>query len=669
MKSKTDTPAPHPVVFEEFFQLGLEESISPFITANTRSWGAHLHLKGAIIAALMLLLSFVLSYHAEWRPISHFCLLLVYFFAGIPSLIDAIEDLSLGDVNIDVLMTLAAFSSVLIGSGMEGGLLLVLFCLSGAMEETVTAKARSNLNNLYKLSPTKACVIEDNGLLIERAISDIVPGTVILIKSGQVVPLDGVVIEGISSVNLVHLTGENLPVLKQKGDTVPAGARNLEGTLTIEVTHSSADSTLSHIIKLVTEAQEAKPYLQRWFDNLSQGYAVTIILLCLFFAMTLPLILPIPLFGVEGSIYRALAFLIAASPCALIIAIPIAYLSAIGACARRGILLKGGIFLDALASCKAIAFDKTGTITTGELTCEGMEGLEAYPIPDTNFALSTAVAMERNSTHPLAKSILAYASQKPLPTVRLSEFKTLPGYGLQAKVQSGDNALLETFIGSADFITSKLPSHLVQRLLAKKKAYEEQGKSLSVLMIGTQAYLFHFKDTPRVSIKDTIKALQHHWDITPIMLTGDHDKSARAVAEAVGIKEYYADLKPEDKLEHVAKLSSEKGLAMIGDGINDAPALARATVGIGMGKVGSTAALDASDIILLQDNIEQLDWLFAKAMATKRIVRQNLWLAAAAIVVASVPALSGYIPLWLAVLLHEGGTVLVGLNGLRLLKL
>jgi cation transport ATPase len=304
----------HPVLFEEFFELGMEESSSPFLTPSSRRWGVNLSLKASLSAAFLLLVAFICTYFPQLVPLSHFLLILVYFLAGIPYLIESIEDLLNFDVNIDVLMTLAAFSSVLIGSGMEGGLLLVLFAISGAIEHSVETKAKSSISSLRKLSPTKASVIEADGTLIDRSINDVTVNTKILVKAGQIVPLDGLVIDGISSVNMVHLTGENMPVTMKKGDDVPAGARNLEGALTLKVTHTSADSTLTKIIKLVTEAQEAKPNLQRWFDKLSRGYALSIIFLAFFFALSLPFILGLPVLGREGSIYRGLAFLIADFP-------------------------------------------------------------------------------------------------------------------------------------------------------------------------------------------------------------------------------------------------------------------------------------------------------------------------------------------------------------------
>lgn len=653
----------------EFFEFGQQESVSPFLQPTSRSWSINLTLKAAILAAVLLLLSFVGSLFPETAPLANILLIGVYFLAGVPSLIESIEDLIDGEINIDILMTLAAFSSIFIGSGLEGGLLLVLFALSGAMEDAVTNKAKGALSSLHQLSPTKASVIEADGTLIEKAVRMIPIGTRVLVKAGQIIPLDGEVVEGTSSVNLVHLTGENFPVTKTVGDTVPAGGRNLEGALTIVVTKTSADSTLTRIIELVTQAQEAKPRLQRWFDKASRAYAMTIISLSLFFALVLPWILSIPFLGYEGSVYRALAFLIAASPCALIIAIPIAYLSAVSACAQQGILLKGGITLDALASCRAIAFDKTGTLTTGELTCLAIEPLYANTglTPTNEDALAVAYALERNAVHPIASAIVKYAQTKKSSLASLSQFTSIPGYGLKAIVSlPGGNQ--EAYIGRPSYIADKLAPPLQQALLKRTAEIEAQGELLAVLIIGPTPFIFRFRDTPRPHIGDMLRAVKQR-GMELVMLTGDHFNSAKKIADELSFNEFHADLTPEEKLQYVSRLAEQKGLAMIGDGVNDAPALARATVGICMGKVGSSAAVDAADVVLLHDNIELLDWLIDKAKQTQKIVKQNLILATSAILIASLPALAGIVPLWLAVVMHEGGTVLVGLNALRLLRI
>lgn len=661
------------LLFDDFFNLGFQETTSPFLTPASRAFGANLTLKAALIASVLLLVAFILKMISFHPSLYNLLLIFVYFLAGIPALIESIEDIASFEINIDILMTLAAFSSVLIGSPMEGALLLVLFAISGSLEDSVTMKAKQSIQSLQKLSPTKATVITDKGSHIEKSVKDIKPGTTILVKAGEIVPLDGKVIAGISSVNLVHLTGENMPVTKQPGDAVPGGGKNLEGALTLLVENSSQDSTIAKIVRLVTEAQDAKPNLQRWFDRLSQAYAMAIIMLAVLFTAILPWLLDIPLLGVEGSLYRSLAFLIAASPCALIIALPIAYLSAISNSASHGILLKGGIALDALASCKAIAFDKTGTVTLGELEC-----IEIKPLKNSNLlrAHQVALVLERNTVHPIASAVISYCSKwndTPLPL--LDKFTSLPGYGLQGEITFEDGNQL-AYMGKPEYIADKLSSSDNSALDLVIEDFTKNGDAVAVLLLEpaaantnfeTEIYVFRFQDTIRPKMKETIASLKSR-GIETLMLTGDHHNSAHKIAKEVGIDEYRADLKPEDKLRIISELSKKQHLAMVGDGVNDAPALARATIGICMGKVGSTSAIEAADVVLLNDNIEKLDWLFGTAYLTKRIVKQNVILATLAILIASVPALAGIIPLWLAVIMHEGGTVLVGLNSLRLLR-
>lgn len=638
-------------LFEEYFD-SEEEYFSPFITADSRNWGKSLPMKASLLAAFLLLLSFALSFSPQFAPLSMGLLIAVYFLAGIPSLIESIEDLSNFSINIDVLMTLAAFGSVLIGSPMEGGLLLVLFSLSGAMEELVTSKAKGAIKELHKLSPTKAWIINSSGAYLQKSVKDVKIGDKILIKSGEVIPLDGLVIEGASSVNLVHLTGENLPVTKKKGDIVPAGGKNLEGSLVVSVTHTSLDSTLAKIISLVTEAQDAKPALAQWFDKLSRRYATTIILAAAFFAAVLPWWLNIPFLGEEGGLYRSLAFLIAASPCALIIAIPIAYLSSLGIAARKGILLKGGITLDALASVKAIGFDKTGTLTTGNIICTHFEG--------DDEALAIAYAMEVNATHPIAKAIQNYAEAKQIKIASISHFKTQPGYGVEALTDKN----IPVYLGN----TEGIPEEILAPKLGQIDAIKATGQLIAIMTIGNEVYLFQFQDTPRPHAKEMLASLKSHSGLKLVMLTGDHPSAAKKIADEMGIDDFRAELKPEDKLRAISELAEKEPIAFVGDGINDAPALARATVGISMGKGGSRAAIDAADVVLLHDNLHSLEWLFNKAHETQTVVKQNLFIATLAIFIAAVPSLLGYVPLWVAVVMHEGGTLLVGLNGLRLLR-
>jgi len=631
----------------------MEESISPFLTDKSRPFAKNLSLKSSILGAIFLSLAFAFKFH--YPPLSNLLLIFSYFFAGTRALINTVEDLKNLEINIEVLMTLAAFLSILIGSAMEGALLLVLFSISGAMEETVTKKSKGAVTSLQELSPTFATLVDENGGTIERSVREVSVGDSLLIKAGEIVPLDGNVISGSSFVNLVHLTGESEPLSKQVGDEIQAGAQNLDGTLTIKVTRTSSDSTLMRIISLISEAQEAKPKVQRFLDKFSKTYATTIICLSFFFAIVMPFIFHIPFLGDEGSIYRALAFLIAASPCALIIATPTAYLSALSACAKRGILLKGGTTLDALAQSTSVAFDKTGTLTTGQLTCVEVIPLGQSSI-DRKQALTAAASLEQYSSHPIGDAIRALAKKENIGLKEIQEFRNISGLGLEGKLDGKEIA-----IGNLPFLKEKCPNTSFESL-------SKSDKVLALLLIDGNIFVFEFEDELRAEVAETVDHLKQKLGMTPIMLTGDHKASADRVAKQVGIDSIYADLRPDDKLKTISSLSEKGHVAMVGDGINDAPALARATVGISMGNIGSGAAIEASDIVLLQDELTNLTYLVKKSRATARLVKENLTLALAVILLATTPALLGFIPLWLAVILHEGGTLLVGLNSLRLLR-
>lgn len=646
-----------PYFFDDFFASGLSESVSPFLTKSSRSWGKHLPMMRAIIGAFLWVIAFTFSFtHQEF---SFLFIPIIYFLCGIPSLVSAIDDLKNLEININILMTAAAFLALFLGSALEGALLFVLFDLSSSMEHMVTQKAKNSLHNLNQLRPMLAYVIKPDGLLIETFVKDIEIGTHILIKAGEVVPLDGNVIAGQSAVNLVHLTGESLPVVKKKGDEVPSGASTIDGSLTLEVTRISGDSTISKIIQLISNAQETKSTSQRWLDVFGKRYTFAIFAITIALALSLPFIFSISYFGKEGAIYRSLAFLIAASPCALIIATPTTYLSAISSCAKKGIILKGGAILDVLSHCSILALDKTGTITEGNLQCTNIEALDSNSRYSIDQALTFAASLETHSSHPIATAICTFAKTKKLPIRKIEDFVSKPGFGLQGKI---DNA--SVLIGLPDFILSSFPEKNKQIESIKNAA----NQTITLCSIEGSLFLFYFEDPIREDSFSLIKKILTNKHLAPIMLTGDNLKSATVVANKLNIKEIYADLRPEDKLSHIANLSKKTGLIMVGDGINDAPALARATVGISMGKIGSKTAIDASDVILYNDDLGLIHWLYEKAKKTTKILKQNFILALFIICFASIPALLGIVPLWLAVTLHEGGTLLVGCNSLRLLK-
>ena len=656
--------------FDQFFLSGLDPSVSPFLSANSQKWGKSLSLKNSLFALFFLLLA-----HAVANinlPFSYFLLTIIYFLLGTPAILKTSQDIFKITVNINVLMTLAAFLSILIGSPYEGALLLVLFALANALTEQVTFKTKSAIHELNKINPTKVLLLKEDGTFIEKSIKEIAVGDQLLIKAGEIVPLDSVVISGSSTLNLEHLTGESTPVLAKSGDTIPSGAKNREGSLTIKVLKTFTSSTLNTIIRLIQSAQEQKPKIQTFFDNFSKVYALSIIGLTVIFALTLPLFFNLPYLGAEGSFYRSLAFLIASSPCALILAVPAAYLSAISSAAKKGVILKGGIVLDALASIKKIAFDKTGTLTKGTLKLLLLEKINSSPSDSSasaieklseKEALAIAASLEKGAKHPIANAISAAAAAQKLALLPIENLKVIPGYGVEGelllsqetnkKATAQNNSKIKVFLGHPAYLKAE---HLLQK---------SQGSVF--LFVQDTVFAFQFEDLVKDRSKELISTLKK-MKLRSLMLTGDSKPNAKKISDALGLDEYYAELKPEDKLELISKFSHTSAMAMVGDGINDAPALAKATVGISMGQIGSATAVEASDVILIKDDLLVLPWLFKKADKTQLIVKENIMLALGVIVCASLPALLGWIPLWVAVLLHEGGTVLVGLNGLRLLK-
>lgn len=652
-------------VLTEFISSGHTETISPFLTQESRKWAKNLSLKISLITFVLLALAFSLSFNPTLLPLSYLFQVIIFFIAGVPALIEAIEKLESFKVNIDVLMVLAAFLSIFIGSSLEGALLLVLFSISHSLEHFVENKAMSTLNQLNKMAPSLALIINAEGKLIERSVKDVQVNELILVRAGEVLPLDGKVIEGSSSLDVSHLTGEHMPITVSEGMEVPAGAINIEGSLKVLVTRTGNKSTISRIIQLICEANNTKPKLQTWFDRFGQRYSLFIIISSLIFALFMPVVISgLPYFGQEGSIYRALSYLIAASPCALIIAVPIAYISAINSSAKLGIILKGGITLDALAKVRSVAFDKTGTLTSGELECLEIKTIEGEAVEDLEKVLSIAKGLEEHALHPVAKAIVHYAEYRGVSPTTARDCKATPGHGIQGKVDYKDETY-SVAIGSLSYVASQTEGSIKERLVAY---HNSEGHLMTALRIGQEVYLFQFVDHLRPDAQKVLKQLKDELNLKTYILSGDNDLSVQRIAKNLNVDQYFGQLKPEDKLRLIEKFSERESLAMVGDGINDTPALARASVGISLGKIGEHMGSEISDVVLIKNDLSLIYKLFLKAKKTLRIVKQNVILASLIIAIISIPALFGIIPLWLAVVCHEGGTVLVGLNSLRLLK-
>ncbi|XP_078443808.1 heavy metal atpase 1 isoform X4 [Wolffia australiana] len=635
------------------------------------------------------------------KPFQQATSLLAFPLVGISSAHDSLLDIVAGRVNIHVLMALAAFASLFMGNALEGGLLLAMFNLAHIAEEYFTSRSMIDVKELKENHPEFALVLETNGedqpqfsdLKYRKVpVHDIDVGAFLLVRAGEAVPVDVEVYRGASTVTIEHLTGEAKPLERKVGDRIPGGARNLEGMMVVKATKAWEDSTLNKIMQLTEEGQLNKPKLQRWLDEFGERYSKLVMALSLAVAILGPLLFKWPLIGSpvnRGSIYRALGLMVAASPCALAVA-PLAYATAISACARKGILLKGGYVLDSLASCGIVAFDKTGTLTTGKLMCKAIEPIHGHSGSGSDFAdssccipdcekeaLAVAAAMEEGTTHPIGRAVVAHSVGKNLPRVSIESFECLPGRGLFATLACATSETEEPIhrrasIGSVEYIASLCQSDTESQRIKEAAKSSVYGSDLvqAALSIDQKVTLFHFEDEPRVEVVEVVSALRRDLNLRVMMLTGDHEFSARRLAAAVGIDEAFSNLQPGDKLNHIKTVSrdSGNGLIMVGDGINDAPALAAATVGMVLAQRASATAVAVADVLLLQDNLSGVPFCVAKAKQTTALVKQSVGLALFCIVLAAAASVLGVLPLWLTVLLHEGGTLLVCLNSIRALN-
>ncbi|CAD6335687.1 unnamed protein product [Miscanthus lutarioriparius] len=662
------------------------------------------HLQACCISLGLLLIAAACPHVALLNSVGRLqaALIAVAFpLVGVSAALDALVNIADGRINIHVLMALAAFASIFMGNALEGGLLLAMFNLAHIAEEYFTSKSMFDVKELKENHPEFALLLETSGeepvqfsnlSYTKVPVHDLEVGSHILVRAGEAVPVDGEVYQGSSTVTIEHLTGETKPLERTVGDAIPGGARNLEGMMIVKVTKSWEDSTLNRIVQLTEEGQLNKPKLQRWLDEFGEYYSRVVVALSLGVALLGPLLFKWPFFGnsvCRGSIYRGLGLMVAASPCALAVA-PLAYATAISSLASKGILLKGGHVLDALSSCQSIAFDKTGTLTTGKLMCKAIEPIHGHlgvknghsnPSCCTpnceSEALAVAAAMEKGTTHPIGRAVLDHSVGKELPVVAVESFECLPGRGVAAtlsgvKVRENENELSEASIGSVDYISSLYRSNGESeqiRAAVKSSAYGPEFVQ-AALSVDKKVTLFHFEDEPRSGVCEVISTLREKAKLRIMMLTGDHESSAHRVAKCVCIEEVHFSLKPEDKLNKVKAVSREGGggLIMVGDGINDAPALAAATVGMVLAQRASATAVAVADVLLLQDNICGVPFCIAKARQTTSLVKQSVALALTCIVFAALPSVLGFLPLWLTVLLHEGGTLLVCLNSIRALN-
>ena len=645
------------VVTEQPLQPKAAEEKKPFIPEG------QLEIAFTAVNALTGLAAF-LGALAGLNPIAVAVLYTVSYIAGgYFGLLASLKGLKEKTLNVDLLMIVAALGAALVGSPAEGAMLLFLFSLSNTLQSYAMDRSRKAIEKLLDLRPAVATV-RRGSRLVSLPIEQLTLGDVVVVRPGERFPIDGEVISGESEVDQATITGESLPVHKSSGESVFASTLNGTGALEIRVTRLAADTTLARIVQMVEEAQVTKANTQRALDEFEQKYAV-------FVLAAAALLILVPWLGLgqafQPTFYRAMTWLVVASPCALVISTPASILSAIANAARNGILFKGGVHLERTAALKVLAFDKTGTLTSGKPSLTQVYAL------DGNEAelLRLAGALEARSEHPLAKAIVAaaHAANPELPTA--NEFRAIPGQGVEARVELGAEGESPVLWMGNERLFSERGVVLPADLLARGREMESEGQTAMYLYQRSAEKflgLVAVADTLRPDAIEMIKGLKAAGIERVVMLTGDNPRVAAKIAAKAGVDEFHAGLLPQDKVTVLQSLQKKYGpVAMVGDGVNDAPSLATADIGIAMGGGGTDVAIETADVVLMSDDLRKIPFAIGLARQSKKVVWQNLTFSLAVIVLLVASAFGAHLALPLGVFGHEGSTVLVVLNGLRLL--
>lgn len=578
-----------------------------------------------------------------------------YLAGGVTAAIGAIQNLLQKKLDIDLLMVLAALGAAWVGEARDGAILLFLFSLAGTLEEYAMGNTKRAVVALMKLRPDEANLEAADGQLSRVAVELLSIGQTVVVKAGERIAVDGLILSGSSAIDQSSMTGESVPVDKDTGDSVFAGTVNGHGVLRVTVEKEASHSTLAKMISLVTEAQSKRSPSERFSDWFGERYTVLVLV------GTIVAYVGFLLFGIsyDEALLKAATLLVVASPCAIVISVPAAILSALAASARRGMLFKGGAALETFASIDTVAFDKTGTLTEGK-----MKVTQVVPVGiSERELLQLAASLEAHSEHPLAKSILAHASAQGLMPRAVEKAEAVPGKGLfviqnERRYFAGNRKMLAAVGIKIDATT-------------EASLYRLEAAGETTIIIGSDRILgiIAIADTVRASAKVTIESLRKSGIKRIVMLSGDHRSVATAVGRELGIKDedIFAELMPADKVAMVDTLRSQGKVAFVGDGVNDAAALATAHVGVAMGTAGSDVAIEAADVALLSDDLNALIRARNLSLQANRIIKQNLVFALSILVIMVIITVFYTLPLPLAVLGHEGGTLLVVANGLRLL--
>ncbi|WP_404406856.1 heavy metal translocating P-type ATPase [Jeotgalibacillus malaysiensis] len=615
-----------------------------------------------LYASLLIAFGYLSSYvNGEENIVTTLLFLASMFIGGLSLFKVGLQNLLRFEFDMKTLMTVAVIGGAIIGEWAEVAIVVILFAISEALERFSMDRARQSIRSLMDIAPKEA-LVRRNGQEIMIHVDDIAVGDIMIVKPGQKIAMDGVVVSGYSAVNQAAITGESVPVEKTVDNEVFAGTLNEEGLLEVEITKLVEDTTISKIIHLVEEAQGERAPSQAFVDKFAKYYTPIIMIIAALVAIVPPLFF-------DGSwetwVYQGLAVLVVGCPCALVISTPISIVSAIGNAAKKGVLVKGGVYLEEMGALKAIAFDKTGTLT------KGVPAVTDYNVLNKQInekeLLSIITALEYRSQHPLASAIMKKAEEENITysDVQVEDFSSITGKGIKGIVNG-----TTYYIGSPKLFKELLTNDFDKDLEQNVTTLQNQGKT--AMIIGTEKEILAViavADEVRESSKEILQKLHQLGIKKTIMLTGDNKGTANAIGGQVGVSDIEAELMPQDKLDFIKQLRSEYGnVAMVGDGVNDAPALAASTVGIAMGGAGTDTALETADVALMGDDLRKLPFTVKLSRKTLNIIKANITFAIAIKFIALLLVIPGWLTLWIAILSDMGATLLVALNGLRLMR-
>lgn len=625
------------------------ETKEPFVKRN---W----NLLVSLFLIILALVSQVVN--GEDALLTEGLFILAIIIGGFSLFKEGFSDLFKLDFSMESLMTIAIIGAAIIGEWTEGSIVVILFAISEALERFSMDKARQSIRSLMDIAPKEALIRRSN---VEQMInvSKIEVGDIMIIKPGQKIAMDGQVIKGHSSVNQAAITGESVPIEKNINDDIFAGTINEEGALEVKVTKHVNDTTIAKIIHLVEEAQGERAPAQAFVDKFAKYYTPTIMVIAALIVIVPPLF-----FNGDWNtwLYQGLSLLVVGCPCSLVISTPVSIVSAIGNSAKNGVLVKGGIYLEEIGGLKAIAFDKTGTLTKGTPTVTDFTTVDSK---DEEKYFSIITALESYSQHPLASAILKEADNRAISykSVVVDEFTSITGKGIQGNIEG-----ITYLVGSPKLFESILTDN--SKIIETYQRLQQQRKT--AMLLGTDKQILAViavADELRESSKAVIEKLHDLGIEHTIMLTGDNATTAQSIGKQTGVTEIKGDLMPQDKLDYIKSLKETYGkVAMVGDGINDAPALAASTVGIAMGGAGTDTALETADVALMGDDLQKLPFIVKLSRQTLRIIKQNITFSLGIKLLALLLVVPGWLTLWIAILADMGATILVTLNGLRLMK-